>query len=53
MFGTGVTIRREVMHAIADTKAVANHYLLETANMADRVLRATGTNARKHLCKFL
>ena len=48
----GMAIRREVMHLSADAKAYANRFLLKTANMVGRVLRAQGTTPRENLCGY-
>ena len=53
VLGAGATIKREVTHTMADAKAVTNHYLLKTANMVEKVFWATGTTARRDICKFL
>ena len=51
--GTGYTTRRESLHIMADTRPMVNHYLLKSANMIDRIMRAGGTNAEKNLKRFL
>ena len=53
VIGTGITIRREIMHILADTRTVTNHYLMKTANMVDRVLRAEGTTAQEKLREYI
>ena len=51
--GTGITARREILHALADTKSFQNHYLQKIANVMDRTLRSTGTSARSTAIRFL
>ena len=53
LFGTGITDRREIMNALADTKSYGRHYLLKSAHMVDRVLRASGNGAQVHIVKFI
>ena len=51
--GANSTTRREVMFAMADIKSVRNHYLLKTANIVDRALRAQGTRIQATVRKYL
>ena len=51
--GTGPTIRREIMHVIADTRSFHNHHILKGANILDRVLRAKGTTAQRNADQYL
>ena len=50
---TGTTIRREIVHVLADTRSFRNHYILKSANVVDRVLRAQGSSAPKQLKQFI
>ena len=50
--GTGYTTRRETLHIMADTRTMTNHFVLKTANMLDRVLRAEGANAKTKAEEF-
>ena len=45
--GTGPTIRREILFALADMKSMTNQYILKAANLLDRTLRAKGTTAEQ------
>ena len=47
VIGTNMTIRIETLMMLADMRNAMNHYLLKTANILDRVLRASGPTARK------
>ena len=47
VIGTGPTIRREILYALADMRSINNHFILKVANILDRTLRATGTAAEK------
>ena len=51
--GFGITVRREVLYTLADLQSASNHYLLKTANVFDRTLRAKNTQAQAHLLEFL
>ena len=51
--GVGMSARREVLYTLADMRTTGNHYLLKTANVFDRSLRAKGTQVQKHLLQFL
>ena len=51
--GTGITIRRESAHMIADAKSFENHYIRKVANIVDRAMRAEGANAQKHVVEFI
>ena len=51
--GVGYSIRREVLYTLADLHSTQNHYLLKTANLFDRTLRARGTRAQTNLQKYL
>ena len=46
VIGTGITVRREILHMLADTRTATNRYILKTANILDRTMRATGTTAK-------
>ena len=44
--GTNISARREILYTMADVRTAQNHYILKSANLLDRVLRATGTAAQ-------
>ena len=45
--GTNIAMREETLMALADVKSTYDHYMLKTANIFDRTLRAEGTTAQK------
>ena len=49
----GYSIRREVLYTLADIRSAHNHYLLKVANVLDRTLRATKTQAQKRLLSHI
>ena len=51
--GVGYSIRRHVLFALADVRSVQNHYLLKVADVMDRVLRASSTQAEANFQKYL
>ena len=44
--GTSTSVRREMVHGLADTKSFSGHFLRKSANVVDRAHRATGTRAQ-------
>ena len=42
-----MTMRLETLMMLADMRNATNHFILKTANALDRILRASGTTARK------
>ena len=51
--GVGYSIRREILFTLADIRSAQNHYLLKVANVADRILRAGGTQAQENMKRYL
>ena len=47
--GVGFSARREVLYPLADMRSTHNHYLLKVANVLDRTLRASNTQAQRRL----
>ena len=45
--GTNQTMRLEILMILADMRSTWNHYIIKTANILDRILRASGTTARR------
>ena len=50
--GAGFATRRKTLHVMADTMTMINHYILKTANMLDRTLKAEGTYAKTNVEEF-
>ena len=51
--GTNISAKREVLYALAAIKTTHNHFIVKTANMLDRVLRAPNTAAQKNAWTFI
>ena len=45
--GTNITIWLETLMILSDMRNATNHYILKTANVPDRILRAEGAAARR------
>ena len=53
MVGTNITMRVETMMTMADLRSAVNHYVVKSANVLDRTLRATGTAAQRQVLESL
>ena len=53
VIGTNIAARREVLYSMADVRTSHNHYVVKTANMLDRALRASNTAAKTNAWGFL
>ena len=51
--GTHIKMRIETMHFLADTASAMNHYIVKTANVTGRMLRAKGTIAQANTWEAL
>ena len=49
----GLSIRREMVDATADTKLFRNHFPAKLANLANRVSRADGAHAQLNAISYI
>ena len=51
--GASISAKREILYALAGVRTTHNHYLVKTANMLDRVLRAPNAAAETSAWAFI
>ena len=51
--GVGYSARREVIYPLTNIRSARNHYLLKVANVMDRTLRASRTQAQRRMLAYM
>ena len=48
----GYSVRREIIHPLANMRSACNHYSSKVANVLDRMVRARDTQARNRMLAY-